>query len=233
MRVSAKVDYALRAVTELAASPPGFVKAERLATAQEIPLKFLENILLELRRAEIVASQRGAEGGYRLAQAGDGGQPRRRDPRRRGADRDRARRPARGRVVHRRRDRAPRRLDRAAHEHARRARDDVARRSRRAEPPLGEDPLLRGADVDDLAVRELELLALVARQLRPDLLAVGTDELDAHLEAEVDDALDHRLGCVLGRREQELEVVRPHPASRRRGSSGRRSSSRTRSAGSS
>ena len=67
MRVSAKVDYALRAVTELAASPPGFVKAERLATAQEIPLKFLENILLELRRAEIVASQRGAEGGYRLA----------------------------------------------------------------------------------------------------------------------------------------------------------------------
>jgi Rrf2 family protein len=67
MRVSAKVDYALRAVTELAASPPGFVKAERLATAQAIPLKFLENILLELRRAEIVASQRGAEGGYRLA----------------------------------------------------------------------------------------------------------------------------------------------------------------------
>ena len=67
MRVSAKVDYALRAVTELAASPPGFVKAERLATAQEIPLKFLENILLELRRAEIVASQRGADGGYRLA----------------------------------------------------------------------------------------------------------------------------------------------------------------------
>ena len=67
MRVSAKVDYALRAVIELAAAPPGLVKAERLATAQGIPLKFLENILLELRRAEIVASQRGAEGGYRLA----------------------------------------------------------------------------------------------------------------------------------------------------------------------
>ena len=67
MRVSAKVDYALRALTELAASPPGLVKAERLATAQEIPLKFLENILLELRRSELVASQRGAEGGYRLA----------------------------------------------------------------------------------------------------------------------------------------------------------------------
>jgi Rrf2 family protein len=67
MRVSAKVDYALRAVAELAAAPPGHVTAERLASAQEIPLKFLENILLELRRAEIVASQRGADGGYRLA----------------------------------------------------------------------------------------------------------------------------------------------------------------------
>ena len=67
MRVSAKVDYALRALAELAAAPPGLVKAERLAMAQEIPLKFLENILLELLRAEIVASQRGVEGGYRLA----------------------------------------------------------------------------------------------------------------------------------------------------------------------
>jgi Rrf2 family protein len=67
MRVSAKVDYALRALAELAASPAATVKAERLANAQEIPLKFLENILLELRRAEIVASQRGTEGGYRLA----------------------------------------------------------------------------------------------------------------------------------------------------------------------
>ena len=76
MRVSAKVDYALRALAELAASPPGSVKAERLATAQEIPLKFLENILLELRRAEIVASQRGADGGYRLAKPRRGGQSR-------------------------------------------------------------------------------------------------------------------------------------------------------------
>ncbi len=64
MRVSAKVDYALRALAELAAAPPGTVKADQLATAQGIPLKFLENILLELRRA---ANQRGAEGGYRLA----------------------------------------------------------------------------------------------------------------------------------------------------------------------
>ena len=69
MRVSAKVDYALRALCELAAAPPGPVTAERLAAAQEIPPKFLENILLELRRAGIVASQRGAEGGYRLARS--------------------------------------------------------------------------------------------------------------------------------------------------------------------
>ena len=67
MRVSAKVDYALRALAELAVAPTGPVKGERLATAQGIPLKFLENILLELRRSEIVASQRGAEGGYWLA----------------------------------------------------------------------------------------------------------------------------------------------------------------------
>jgi Rrf2 family protein len=68
VRVSAKVDYAIRALAELAASPPGRpVTSERLAEAQGIPPKFLENILLELRRSEIVASQRGAEGGYTLA----------------------------------------------------------------------------------------------------------------------------------------------------------------------
>ena len=67
MRVSAKVDYALRAVIELAASPDGPVKGERVAQAQEIPLKFLENILGDLRHAGIVRSQRGVEGGYWLA----------------------------------------------------------------------------------------------------------------------------------------------------------------------
>jgi Rrf2 family protein len=67
MRVSAKVDYALRALAELAAAPPGEpVKGEQLASAQEIPLNFLENILLELRRSELVASRRGADGGYWL-----------------------------------------------------------------------------------------------------------------------------------------------------------------------
>jgi Rrf2 family protein len=68
MRVSAKVDYALRASTELAAAAgQGPLKGERIANAQNIPLKFLENILLDLRHAGLVHSQRGAEGGYWLA----------------------------------------------------------------------------------------------------------------------------------------------------------------------
>ena len=66
MRVSAKADYAVRAALELAAHE-GPLKAERIADAQGIPLNFLENILLELRRAGIVRSQRGREGGHRLA----------------------------------------------------------------------------------------------------------------------------------------------------------------------
>lgn len=68
MRVSAKTDYALRAAVELAAAPEGTpVKGERLATSQSIPLRFLENILLQLRHAGIIESRRGADGGYKLA----------------------------------------------------------------------------------------------------------------------------------------------------------------------
>jgi len=68
MRISAKADYAVRAVAELAAAQGEKpVKAERVASAQGIPLNFLENILGELRHAGIVRSQRGAEGGFRLA----------------------------------------------------------------------------------------------------------------------------------------------------------------------
>jgi Rrf2 family protein len=70
VRVTAKVDYAVRAGVELAAASPGApVKGERIAEAQTIPLKFLENILLELKHAGLVQSQRGAEGGYWLARA--------------------------------------------------------------------------------------------------------------------------------------------------------------------
>jgi Rrf2 family protein len=67
MRVSAKVDYALRAMTELAVASPSLMTAEQIATAQKIPPKFLESILAQLRNGELVASQRGAVGGYRLA----------------------------------------------------------------------------------------------------------------------------------------------------------------------
>jgi Rrf2 family protein len=101
MRLSARVDYALRAVAELAASSgerdatarPATsdnkaasgneaavghdvvaarpVTAERLAQAQQIPPKFLESILLQLRRGGVVTAQRGPEGGYRLARPAD------------------------------------------------------------------------------------------------------------------------------------------------------------------
>ncbi len=68
MRVSAKTDYAIRAALELAAAADEKpVKGERIATAQSIPLRFLENILMQLRHAGLVESRRGAEGGYRLA----------------------------------------------------------------------------------------------------------------------------------------------------------------------
>jgi Rrf2 family protein len=70
MRLNARVDYALRAVAELATVEAELdhpVTADRLASGQGIPGKFLESILLQLRRAGIVHSQRGPDGGYRLA----------------------------------------------------------------------------------------------------------------------------------------------------------------------
>jgi Rrf2 family protein len=68
MRISAKVDYAVRAAIELAvADDDQLTKAEAIARAQDIPPKFLENILGDLRHGGLVQSQRGAEGGYRLA----------------------------------------------------------------------------------------------------------------------------------------------------------------------
>ena len=68
MRVSAKADYALRASVELAAHEQDTpLKGELIAEAQGIPLRFLENILGELRIAGVLDSRRGAEGGYLLA----------------------------------------------------------------------------------------------------------------------------------------------------------------------
>jgi Rrf2 family protein len=68
VRFNARVDYALCAVAELAVAERGVpLTADRIAKAQEIPPKFLESILLQLRRAGIVQSQRGPDGGYWLA----------------------------------------------------------------------------------------------------------------------------------------------------------------------
>jgi Rrf2 family protein len=68
MHVTAKADYAVRAVVELAGSGQGSPrKVDEVAKAQSIPVSFLENILTQLRSAGIVRSQRGPEGGYWLA----------------------------------------------------------------------------------------------------------------------------------------------------------------------
>jgi Rrf2 family protein len=68
VNISAKSDYAVRAMLVLAtAEGDRPVRGETLASAQQIPVKFLENILMDLRRAGLVVSQRGAEGGYRLS----------------------------------------------------------------------------------------------------------------------------------------------------------------------
>lgn len=68
MRISARADYAVRAALQLAAcTDTGPVKAETIASAQEIPHKFLEGILNDMRRGGLVTSQRGGNGGYRLA----------------------------------------------------------------------------------------------------------------------------------------------------------------------
>ena len=67
MHISARSDYAVRACLVLAAAGDGPTKGDRIATAQQIPAKFLEAILGALRQAGIVASRRGADGGYWLA----------------------------------------------------------------------------------------------------------------------------------------------------------------------
>lgn len=67
MNITAKADYAVRAAAELAAGEGRHLTAERIANAQAIPRPFLTVILQEMRRAGIVESRRGADGGHRLA----------------------------------------------------------------------------------------------------------------------------------------------------------------------
>ena len=66
MHISAKADYAVRVMLELAAHGPDLVKSNILIEHQELPRKFVETILVELRRAGLVRSHRGADGGYTL-----------------------------------------------------------------------------------------------------------------------------------------------------------------------
>ena len=72
MRIPAKTDYALRAAVALAAANGGYVKAGALSREQKIPFEYLQNILRDLRRAGVLAAQRGYEGGYRLARPAQG-----------------------------------------------------------------------------------------------------------------------------------------------------------------
>ena len=67
MQVTARVDYAVRALAELAARGGESATRTQLAEAQGIPSKFLEAILSDARKAGLVAAQRGAAGGYVLA----------------------------------------------------------------------------------------------------------------------------------------------------------------------
>jgi Rrf2 family protein len=69
MRVSAKADYALRALIELAAAADRPMTCEDIAHAQAVPARFLKAVIAQLRRADLVRSQRGCEGGYWLARA--------------------------------------------------------------------------------------------------------------------------------------------------------------------
>ncbi len=69
MQISAKSDYAVRALLSLAAREPQLVKIDTIIAEQTLPRKFVEAILGELRRAGIVRSQRGADGGYALARS--------------------------------------------------------------------------------------------------------------------------------------------------------------------
>jgi len=67
VRITARVDYAVRAAVELAAAAPDSLTSERIAQAQGIPARFLQAILGDLQHARLVTSQRGRDGGYRLA----------------------------------------------------------------------------------------------------------------------------------------------------------------------
>ncbi|GGK84215.1 RrF2 family transcriptional regulator [Mangrovihabitans endophyticus] len=68
MQISARGDYAVRAALSLANAYPTLMSAQAIAQDQDMPRKFLEAVLADMRRAGVVRAQRGAEGGYTLSQ---------------------------------------------------------------------------------------------------------------------------------------------------------------------
>ena len=68
VQISARGDYAVRAALSLAKAHPSLMSAQAIAQDQDMPRKFLEAVLADLRRAGVVRAQRGAEGGYTLSQ---------------------------------------------------------------------------------------------------------------------------------------------------------------------
>ena len=244
MRISAKTDYAVRAVVELAASPGNKpMRAETVATTQGIPLNFLENILGELRHAGILRSQRGPDGGFRLARSADevsiadvmravegplatvrGGPPEESGP---GAAEELPRvwiavRKSLRSVVEEvtvadvASGRLPGRSPRSA-------------RTRRPGLPANRGlwrsghrmQLGRRTYVDDVASVQLELLGLGTRELGPSDVAPWELQLDADLKAEVNHAAHHRLDRSVAGLERHGHVVRPDQSGRRDGSRGR------------
>jgi Rrf2 family protein len=71
VQVTARIDYAVRALLELAAADDRRVTRDELAAAQQIPPRYLESILLQLRQGGLVVGQRGSSGGYRLGRPAD------------------------------------------------------------------------------------------------------------------------------------------------------------------
>jgi Rrf2 family transcriptional regulator, cysteine metabolism repressor len=69
MRVTAKGEYATQAVLHLSLHYPEVVTIHEIGGRHHIPLKYLEQILLELKRGGVLESRRGVRGGYTLARA--------------------------------------------------------------------------------------------------------------------------------------------------------------------
>ncbi len=208
------------------------MKGDRIAEAQAVPIKFLENILAELRRHGLVDSRRGAEGGYWLRVPAEtvtvadvirivdgplanirGLRPDEiRYPGHAAPLRDvwlALRTSMRGVLEH------VTLADIAGAQPARRSRSSPTSRRRRSASlatTAACAPCGAGAGPDDAARRELEVVGLLAGDLRPDRRAVAEREVDAHLEAEARHALDHRLqGLAVGLVDQH-DVVRAHEA---------------------